>query len=129
MSNHIRQFINKLNHLLYNIDTPFACPLTFCICSMSPNSKGTNPQWQNFWFPLVNPPLQHQDPLIVFLNAQSWNIIISVGRFDNCWIFILQMMTLLNVTITYVNTNFLKDVTNLLFKDIVPSRRWYSNHF
>ena len=33
----------------------------------------------------------------------------------------------LNVTITYILTNFLKDVTNLLLNDIVPNRRWYSN--
>ena len=33
----------------------------------------------------------------------------------------------LNVTITYILTNFLKDITNLLLNDIVPNRRWYSN--
>ena len=30
--------------------------------------------------------------------------------------------------ITYIQVNFLKRITNLLIKDIVPNRRWYSNH-
>ena len=38
----IPQFVNESNHSLCNIDVIFVCPLTFCICSMSLFSKGTN---------------------------------------------------------------------------------------
>ena len=34
--------MGELNHLLYNTGALFVCPLTVCICPVSPDSKGTN---------------------------------------------------------------------------------------
>ena len=118
MPDQIPQFVNELNHLLCNTDALFVCPLTFYICSISPDSKGTNSHWQKFWFLLASPALQDQDLLILFY-PQNSKTIFSVGKFDNCWLFIFQTMTDLNVTITYIHVNFLKHVTNLLLKNIV----------
>ena len=42
LPDHIPQFVNKLNHLLCNIDVMFVCPLNFCIYFISPYNKGTN---------------------------------------------------------------------------------------
>ena len=55
---------------------------------------------------------------------QNSKKIFTSGKFDNCSVFILQTMTQLTVTITYVHANFLKHVTNLLLKVIVPNRYW-----
>ena len=41
MPDQIPQFVNQLNHLLYNIDALFICAFTFCICSISPKNEGT----------------------------------------------------------------------------------------
>ena len=38
----ISQFVNELNHLLYDIDVLFTYPLTFCIFSIYSESRGTN---------------------------------------------------------------------------------------
>ena len=36
MPDQIPQLVNEFNHLLYTIDVPVSCPLTFCICSYPP---------------------------------------------------------------------------------------------
>ena len=59
---------------------------------------------------------------------QNLRTVFSAGKFDNCLVIILQIMTHVNVKITYAHSNFLRDVTSILLKDIVPNRHWCSNH-
>ena len=66
-------------------------------------------------------------PFNCLFYPQNSKTIFSVGKFDNCSVFILQTMTRLNVAITYIHANLLKDVTNFLLKDIVSNKRLYSN--
>ena len=79
----LNKFLNlktTLNHLMYNIDIFFLCPLTFYICYISPESKGRNSHCQKFCFLLACPPLQHQDLLIAFYPRNS-KAIFSLSKF------------------------------------------------
>ena len=123
----IHQFLNELNHLLCNIDALFICPLTFYIHFIFPIVREQNFIDKNIgffwqihccWIKTFQLPFSPQNSKSIF----------SVGKFDNCLLFIFQMMTSLNITITYIPANFLKDITNLLLKVNVPNRRCYSSH-